>query len=136
MRSFFLKKRNSVLPILVEKNFEQKIYFCLLKIRCIFLKKRNSIFSIDLEQRLLKSFSRLHVKKFKIFVFILFEKRRLAQGIRRPKGADSPLYRIDNVSAVSFHLLNAYALPSFRLNKYFSEHLTLFAGKKSHTLIG
>ena len=26
-----------------------------------------------------------------IFPFILFEKRRLAQGIRRPKAADSPL---------------------------------------------
>ena len=30
-------------------------------------------------------------KKFKIFPFILFEKRRFAQGIRRPKAADSPL---------------------------------------------
>ena len=30
-------------------------------------------------------------KKFKIFPFILFEKRRLAQRIRRPKPADSPL---------------------------------------------
>ena len=32
-------------------------------------------------------------KKFKIFPFILFE-RDLAQGIRRPKAADSPL--LDN----------------------------------------
>ena len=30
-------------------------------------------------------------KKFKIFPFILFEKRRLAHGIRRTKAADSPL---------------------------------------------
>ena len=30
-------------------------------------------------------------KKFKIFPFILFEKIRLAQGIRRPKAADAPL---------------------------------------------
>ena len=30
-------------------------------------------------------------KKFKIFHFILFEKRCLAHGIRQPKTADSPL---------------------------------------------
>ena len=30
-------------------------------------------------------------KKFKVFPFILFEKRRLAQDIRRPKAADSRL---------------------------------------------
>ena len=30
-------------------------------------------------------------KKFKILPFILFEKRRLAQGIRRPKAANFPL---------------------------------------------
>ena len=32
----FIKNENSVLPILIEKNFEQKIYFCLLKMRSIF----------------------------------------------------------------------------------------------------
>ena len=35
----FIKNENSVLPILIEKNFEQKIYFCFLKIRSIFSKK-------------------------------------------------------------------------------------------------
>ena len=55
------------------------------------LKKGNPIFPIKLGQRLPKSFSQLHVKKFKIFSFILFEKRPLSQGIRRPKAADSPL---------------------------------------------
>ena len=43
----FIKNENSVLPILIEKNFEQKIYFCLLKMRSIFLKKGNPIFSIN-----------------------------------------------------------------------------------------
>ena len=35
----FIKNENSVLPILIEKNFEQITYFCLLKIRYIFLRK-------------------------------------------------------------------------------------------------
>ena len=32
----FIKNKNLVLSILIEKNFEQKIYFCLLKIKYIF----------------------------------------------------------------------------------------------------
>ena len=32
----FIKNENLVLPILIEKNFEQKIYFCLLKMRSFF----------------------------------------------------------------------------------------------------
>ena len=43
-----IKNDNSVLPILTQKIFEQKIYFCLLKMRSIFLK---SNFSIKLGQR-------------------------------------------------------------------------------------
>ena len=35
----FIKNENSVLPISIEKNLEQKIYFCLLKIRYIFFKE-------------------------------------------------------------------------------------------------
>ena len=31
----FMKNENSVLPILIQKSFEQKIYFCLLKMRSI-----------------------------------------------------------------------------------------------------
>ena len=63
----FIKNENSVLPILIEENFEHKTYFCLFKMSCIFLKKRNPIFSIKLEQRLPKSFSQLQVKNSKFF---------------------------------------------------------------------
>ena len=35
----FIKNENSVLPNLIEKNFEQKIYFCLLKMRLICFKE-------------------------------------------------------------------------------------------------
>ena len=38
----FIKNENSVLPILIEKSFEQKIYFCLLKMRSIFFKQGKS----------------------------------------------------------------------------------------------
>ena len=44
----FFKYKNSVLTILIEKNFEQKIYFCPLKMTSIFLRKENSIFLIKL----------------------------------------------------------------------------------------
>ena len=37
----FMKNENSILPILLEKNFEQKIYSFLLKMRFIFFKKGN-----------------------------------------------------------------------------------------------
>ena len=40
----FIKNENSVLPILIQINFEQKIYFCLLKMRCIFLIEEKSNF--------------------------------------------------------------------------------------------
>ena len=40
----FIENENSVLPILIEINFEQKIYFCFLKMRSIFFKKRKSNF--------------------------------------------------------------------------------------------
>ena len=65
----FIENENSVLPISIEKNFEQKIYFSLLKMRPIFfLKNGNPIYSIKLGQRLPKSFSQLHVKKSRIFL--------------------------------------------------------------------
>ena len=35
----FIKNEHSVLPILIQKNFEQKIYCCLLKMRSIFFFK-------------------------------------------------------------------------------------------------
>ena len=40
----FNQNENSVLPILIEKSFEQKIYFCLLKIRYIVFKEGKSNF--------------------------------------------------------------------------------------------
>ena len=40
----FIKNESSVLPILIDKNFEQKIYFCLLKIRSICFKEGKSNF--------------------------------------------------------------------------------------------
>ena len=70
----FIKNENSVLSILIEKNFEQKIYFRLLKLRSIFLKKVNPIFSIKLEQRLPKSFSQLHEKNSRFFLSHFFKK--------------------------------------------------------------
>ena len=40
----FIKNENSVLPILIKKNFVQKIYFCILKIKSIFFKEEKSNF--------------------------------------------------------------------------------------------
>ena len=40
----FIKNENRVLPILLKKNFEQKIYFCLLKMRSISFEERKSHF--------------------------------------------------------------------------------------------
>ena len=68
LSDLFIKNKNSVLPILIENNFEQKIYFCLLKMRSIFLKKGNPIFSIELWQRLPKSFSELDIKNSIFFL--------------------------------------------------------------------
>ena len=69
----FIKNESSVLPILIEKNFEQKIFLCLLKMRSIFFKEGKSNFSIKLGQRLLKSFSQLHVKNTNFsFPFVSF----------------------------------------------------------------
>ena len=54
-------------------------------------KKRNPIFSIKLGQRLPKSFFQLHVKNSRFFLSDFLKKRRLTQGKRRLKAADSPL---------------------------------------------
>ena len=35
----YMKNKNWVLPIVIEKSFEQQIYFCLLKMRSIFFKE-------------------------------------------------------------------------------------------------
>ena len=87
----FIKNENSVLPILIEKNFEQKIYFCLLKMSSIYFNEgKSNFFDWTWTENTEIIFS-TSCKKFKIFPFILFEKRRLAQGICRPKAADFPL---------------------------------------------
>ena len=103
----FIKNENSVLPIWLEKNFEQKITFVSWKYG-LFLKKRKPIFSIKLGQRLLKSFSQLHVKNSRFFLLYFLKTKRLAKDIRRPKAADSPLlttewkssYRTFNVRCI------------------------------------
>ena len=76
--------------MLIEKNFEQKIYFCLLKMKSIFFKEGKSYFFDQIGTEITDIIFSTSCKKFKIFPFIIFEKRRLAQGIRRPKATDSP----------------------------------------------
>ena len=63
-----------------------------------FLMKENPISSIKLEQRLSKLFSPLHVKNSRFFLSYFLKKKKMigprhtpAQGIHRPKAADSPL---------------------------------------------
>ena len=58
--------------------------------RSIFFKEKSNFFESTWTEITEIIFSTL-CKKFKIFLFILFEKSRLAQGIRRPKATDSPL---------------------------------------------
>ena len=70
----FIKNENSVWPILIEKNFEQKIYFRLLKMRSVFFKKGNPIFSVKFGQRLPKLFSQLHVKNSRFFLSYFLKK--------------------------------------------------------------
>ena len=97
----FIKNKNSVLPILIEKIFEQKIYFCLLKMRFIFFTEGKSNFFYLTWTEITEIIFSTLCKKFKIFPFILFEKSRLAQGIRQPKAADSPLLCIHVFSIMS-----------------------------------
>ena len=46
----FNKNEYSVLPILIEKNFKQKIYFCLLKMRSSFLRTEIEFFRLNLDR--------------------------------------------------------------------------------------
>ena len=71
-----MKYKNSVFPILTGKNFEQKIYFCLLKMRSIFFKEDEFNFYIKLGQRLPKSFSELHVKNSSFFLSYFLKKKK------------------------------------------------------------
>ena len=70
-----IKNENSVLPILIEKNFNQKIYFCFLKMR-FFLKKGNPIFLIKFWQ-ISKIIFSTSCKKFN-FSFHNFWKKTIA----------------------------------------------------------
>ena len=88
-----IENENSALPILIKKNFIQKIYSCVLKMSSIFFKEGKSNF-FDWNGREITEISfSTSCKKFKVFLFILFEKRRLAEDIFLPKAADSPLLR-------------------------------------------
>ena len=49
VRSIFFLMKIQIFPISTGKSFEQKIYFCPLKIKSIFFKEENTIFSIKLE---------------------------------------------------------------------------------------
>ena len=93
----FIENENSVLPILIEKNFKQKIYFCLLKMGSIFLKKKNPIFSIKLGQKLPKSFSQLHVKNSRFFVSYFLKKDDWPKAYAGPRLPSLPYY-IDNIT--------------------------------------
>ena len=92
----FYKNVNSVFPILIEKNYEQKNYFCPLKMRSIiFLKKRNPIFWIKLEYRLTESLSLFHVKNSRFLLSYFLKKDDL------PKATDSTLPRVRQSSKLS-----------------------------------
>ena len=65
--------------------------FCFLKMRSTFFKEGKSNFFDSTWTEITEIISSTLCIKSKIFPFILFENRRLAQGIRRPKAANSPL---------------------------------------------
>ena len=46
----FIKNDHSPLPILIEKNLEQKIYFCLLKLKSIFFRREIQFFRLNLDR--------------------------------------------------------------------------------------
>ena len=83
----FIKNENSVLTILIEKSFEQKITFVSWKWGLFFLKKGNSIFSIKLGQRLLESFSQFYVKNLTFCLSYFLKKTiwtKVYAGLRLP----------------------------------------------------
>ena len=65
--------------------------------RSIFFKEGKSNFFDQTWTEITEIILSTSCKKFKIFPFILFNKRRLAQGIRRPTGADPPLLSIMSI---------------------------------------
>ena len=83
----FIKNESSVLPILIQKNFEQKIYSCALKMRSFFLKKGNLFFRLNLDRDYRNHFLNF-MQKIHDFSFHTFWKKTIgprhtpAQGCR------------------------------------------------------
>ena len=100
----FIHIENSVLRILIEKNFEQKIYFCLLKMRSIFLKKGNPIFSIKLGQRLPKSFSQFHVRNSRFFLSYFVKKDERPKAYAGPRLPTLPYNEIIRTCVMAQYL--------------------------------
>ena len=96
----FIKNENLVLPILIEKNFEQKCYFCISKMRSIFLKKGNLNFSIKLGQRLPKSFSQVHVKNSRFFLSYFLKKDDWPKAYAGPMLPTLPYFWVIFLSSV------------------------------------
>ena len=86
----FNKKKNSVFPILTQKNFEQKIYNW-------GILKWNPILSIELGQRLPKSFSQLHVRNSIFFRSYFLKKDDWPKAYAGPRLPTLP-YQILNIN--------------------------------------
>ena len=95
----------SVSTILIDKNFQQVIYFWLLEMGPIFFKEGKSNFC---DYTWIEITEIISSTSCKIFPFILFEKRRLTEGIRRPKAADSPLILSNFVNLHLYFLRKKY----------------------------
>ena len=108
----FIKNQNSVLPILIEKNWTTNLPLPL-KMRSIFSKEGKFNFFDQTWTKISENIFSTSCKNFKIFPSILFEKRRLAQGIRRPKVADSPLVQDSGIQNNGFNR-NSSVYRSFR----------------------
>ena len=103
----FLKNENPILQILIEKTFEQKIYFCTVKMRS-FLKEWKSNFSDQTWIETTETTFSTSCKKFKIFPFVLFETGDWpkAYAARRPKAVDSPLLFVSiNIDFLNFNFI-------------------------------
>ena len=95
---------------------KMKIQFCQFQSRKIFNKKFtfvpwNEVYFF--QRRKIQFFRLTSCKKFKIFPFILFKKRQLAQGIRWPKAADSPLLEAWNSKVLIKVWLHPIRQPSY-----------------------
>ena len=96
------------MPISIERNFEQKIYFRLLEMRSFFLKKGNPIFSIKLKQRLPKSFSQLHVKNSRFFLSFFLKKDDWPKAYADPRLPTLPYDQLQQVNKTAYTLLKKF----------------------------